>query len=95
MAQVFLLLNHFVQFFLMPIAWAALFCLGTQCLFAKQAKQSGKSWLQRSKLAGAAACVLTLLIFPFNNGQSSMAYYGLLGLLLISLEAWQLKIWRA
>lgn len=95
MAQVLLLLNHFLQFFLMPLAWAALFCLATQCLFRTQVRASGKSWRQRWLLAGGLGCAFTVVMLLLNGGQSSMAYYGLLGALFVACEVWQLKLWKA
>lgn len=95
MAQALLLLNHLLHFFIMPLAWAALFCLGTQLLCASLVRQSGRSWRQRFGMAAAGTCLATLLMLPLNGGQSSMAYYGLLAAVLLGSEAWQLKIWRA
>ena len=94
MEHALVLLNHLWHFFLLPIAWALLFCLGTQLVFRQRARQAAP-WLRRSLLAGAAGCALTLVLLPLNGGNSSVAYYGALLLVLSANEAWQLKIWRA
>lgn len=94
MSQALLLLNHLLHFFVLPLAWAALLCLATQWVFRTQAQRSGKPWLRRWLIASACACALTLVWLPINGGQSSMAYYGALGLVLVASEAVQLRLWR-
>ena len=95
MSQALLLLNHLLHFFVLPLAWAALFCAGTQLLFRAQAKRSGKPWLRRWLVAGGLGCLLTLLWLPINGGQSTAAYYGALGLLMVGSEVLQLRLWQA
>ena len=95
MSQALLLLNHFLHFFVLPLGWAALFCLATQWLFRAQVTQRAKPWLQRWLLAGGLGCALSLVWLPINGGQSSIAYYSALGLLLAGSEALQLRLWRA
>jgi hypothetical protein len=46
-------------------------------------------------MAGGLGCALTLVWLPLNGGQSSIAYYSALGLLLAGSEALQLRLWRA
>ena len=95
MSQALLLLNHLLHFFVLPLAWAALLCLATQLAFRAQAARSGQPWLRRWLIAGGLGCALTLVWLPINGGQSSIAYYSALGLLLAGSEALQLRLWRA
>ena len=95
MSQALLLLNHFLHFFELPLGWAALFCLATQWLFRAQVTQRAKPWLQRWLLAGGLGCALSLVWLPINGGQSTMAYYTALGLLLVASEAVVLRLWRS
>jgi hypothetical protein len=95
MSQAILPLNHLLNFFILPLAWAALLCAGTQWLFRAQVKSGGKTWRRRWLITGGLGCAITLVWLPINGGQSSMAYYTALGLLLVASEVAQLKIWRA
>ena len=95
MSQALLLLNHFLHLFVLPLAWAALLCLATQLAFRAQVQRSGQPWLRRWLIAGGLGCALTLVWLPINGGQSSIAYYSALGLLLAGSEALQLRLWRA
>lgn len=94
MNQALLLLNHLLHFFVLPLAWAALLCLATQLVFRTRAQRSGKPWLRRWLMAGGLGCAITLVWLPINGGQSSIAYYSALGLVLAVSEAVQLRLWR-
>ena len=95
MPQVLLLLNHLLHFFVLPLAWAALLCLGTQLVFRAQVQRSGRPWLRRCLITAGLGCALTFIWLPISGGQSSVAYYSALGLVLMLGETIQLRLWQA
>jgi hypothetical protein len=99
MPQALVLLNHLLHFFVLPLAWAALFCLAAQLVYPPQAQDRGKPWWQRWLrhwlMAGGLGCALSLVWLPINGGQSSMVYYCALGLLLVASEVLQSRRGRS
>lgn len=90
-----LILNHFLQLFLLPAAWALLLCSCTQWLFRRHARQCKLSWRQRCLRSMVVACAATPVILLLTAGQSSLLYYAALALALCASEVYHLRLWKA
>jgi len=95
MPSFLLVLNHLLQFFVLPVALAALVCAGTQLVFRRHAKASALSWTRRWLRSSGVACAYTALAIVVFQGQSTMTFYALLLVAISASEAYWLRLWQA